>query len=81
MDVPFAPGTLVLIRYGNGTQVARVSRILKGGYRIDRFRITQWVDRTESGVWVPSPTTQPFEKVIGPLPLSDKRRAVPGFNP
>jgi hypothetical protein len=75
----FAVGDVVLVQYGNGTQVARIARVMRSGYRIDRFRITRWNDKTESGAWVPSPTTQPAGKILGALPLTDKRRHVAGF--
>lgn len=57
------PGDLVLIRYGNGTQVAKVREITnRGGVKIDRL----W-----GGVeWRPSKTPIKPEEIIGPAPGS-----------
>lgn len=69
-------GDIILIRYGNGTQVARVTKLMPSGYKIDRFRVAY---RNTSGHWVPSNPTLNATKCLGLLPSNDPRRLVPGF--
>ncbi len=60
-------GTLLVIAYGNGTQVVRVRRVTRTGrLEIDRFL-------PADNAWHRSPGSVHAAKIIGPAPESDSR--------
>jgi len=69
----YKAGDLILIKYGNGTQAARVRRVLHtGGIKIDRF-----IPRADytTGSWRQTGITLNPIQVISRLPEDDRRIA------
>lgn len=74
-------GDLMMLRYGNGTQIARVREVTsRGGYKIDRFHPNA---HAHKGVWIEVKSTLAADdrRILGPVPGSDPRRGVAGFGP
>jgi len=73
----FKPGDLLLIQYGNGTQVARVVSVGKrGGLVIERGYP---YNRDQEIGWSPSKLRANDARVLGLLPERDPRRRLLGF--
>ena len=61
------PGTLLLVVYGNGTQLARLRQVTCKGIEVDRF-VSSY-----GGSWHASPGTIQASKVIGFPERNDPR--------
>lgn len=64
-------GSLVLLTYGTGTQIARVRRVTRtGSLVVDRFI------GSYNGRWTTSENPVPLTRILGLMPKSDPRAAV-----